>query len=241
MSPYKVYPQVPLEFHSLKREKEDLELYNYMIMHDLKSPIVSLLSLINISKNKIKTRKTLNFFEEIERYLIKLNNEVNFSLRTGVGSGKQFPEELTSLTDILSDVKNRLGLNTLPANIIISYPPHNRVKFTSKKNLITSILQNIISNSIRHARVSESDLLTIRIQTTIAPGFLKLEITDDGIGLSDDKISCLLDPDINAQHFLSKNGGLGLFIIKKCVEKLMGNIEISRLPQGTCFRIEIPI
>jgi sensor histidine kinase regulating citrate/malate metabolism len=65
---------------------------------------------------------------------------------------------------------------------------------------------------------------------------LEINITDDGIGIPQEKISEIYD-----FGFTTTDGsGIGLYIVKKSVENLKGRIEVvSKEKKGTTFKITL--
>jgi signal transduction histidine kinase len=74
--------------------------------------------------------------------------------------------------------------------------------------------------------------------------FLKIEVSDTGIGIASEKIDQIWDKFSQSANFLEKGdegSGLGLAIIKKLVQNLNGKISVtSTLGQGSTFTLLIP-
>lgn len=97
-----------------------------------------------------------------------------------------------------------------------------------------SVFENIINNAINH---SGSDVMAI----SIAPqndGFCEVRIADQGVGIPND-----VKPKIWQEGFkYGKSGqsGLGLFIVKKVVERYGGTIAVEdNKPKGTAFLMRL--
>ena len=97
-----------------------------------------------------------------------------------------------------------------------------------------SVFENIINNAINH---SGSDFMTI----SIAPqndGFCEVRIADQGVGIPTD-----VKPKIWQEGYkYGKSGqsGLGLFIVKKVVERYGGTITVEdNQPKGTAFLMRL--
>lgn len=100
-------------------------------------------------------------------------------------------------------------------------------------DLLESVLDNIISNAIKHGK-------TERINIEIKPEneWLQISIADFGIGIPE-----LIRDKIFEESFVygeSGNTGLGLFIVKKAVENYGGSVSVeSNEPSGTVFVIRL--
>ena len=75
--------------------------------------------------------------------------------------------------------------------------------------------------------------------------FLKITVTDTGIGISNQDQSIIFENFRNAAHLENKiyeGVGIGLAIIKKLIELLYGEISLkSQLGIGSCFVVNLPI
>ena len=97
-----------------------------------------------------------------------------------------------------------------------------------------SVFENIINNAINH---SSSDVMAI----SIAPqndGFCEVRIADQGVGIPNE-----VKPKIWQEGYkYGKSGqsGLGLFIVKKVVERYGGTITVEdNKPKGTAFLMRL--
>lgn len=227
-----------LEF---KRQQEELKLYFYRVIHDIKSPICSMVSLIRLTKTKIKDKESQEFLNEIENCFNLLNIEITSSLKNEIVFSESISAATVNLETVLFEVINILTFSRDLSNIKI-YPKVVQTKdFKTNRQLFFSILQNILDNAIKHGRNSESDKLNIYLNITQLGEHVKIEATDNGVGITEKTKLSLFEKFNNQDNILVKEGGLGLYLIKKSVEKLNGKISIkSKKGKGTRFKILIP-
>ncbi|MDC4203383.1 MAG: ATP-binding protein [Candidatus Manganitrophus sp.] len=106
---------------------------------------------------------------------------------------------------------------------------------------LRQIFQNLLSNA---AKFTENGF--VRISATEIPerGGVLIQISDSGIGISEDDLPHIFDPfwqGTSESQRTSKGSGLGLAIVKKSVEILKGEINVSSHPgQGTTFTLFLP-
>jgi two-component system NtrC family sensor kinase len=106
----------------------------------------------------------------------------------------------------------------------------------SDRGQLQQIFLNILSNAV--AAVDNGGRIDIAI-TQINQDSVAVDITDDGVGISEDSLEHIFEP------FYSTKGefgtGLGLSITQDMVQKLGGRIEVSsEVGVGTTFRIILP-
>ena len=116
---------------------------------------------------------------------------------------------------------------------------HNEIKeditvFADKKMLL-SILQNIISNSIKYNRPGGK----VTVSAKRKADKILVEITDTGIGMSKEITEKLFAPQMKAltkARKENKGAGIGLLLIKGFVDKNGGEICVESIDgEGTSF------
>ena len=112
-------------------------------------------------------------------------------------------------------------------------------KLISDEAMLTTILQNLIDNSIKY-RNPEAKKTLISITTEEGKGGVQIVLQDNGTGMNEE-----IQKNIFVMFYrgttLSKGSGLGLYLTKISVEKLGGNISVESKPgEGALFRIYLP-
>jgi signal transduction histidine kinase len=144
-------------------------------------------------------------------------------------------EEIVSKSCLLNE-----GI-ALKKNITLHFTVQPAIpKMHSDPYKILQILNNLLSNAIKYS--PENSDVFVKVQQK--EGFIVITVEDQGQGISKDEIKKLFEPftQISSQPTSGeKKTGLGLFIVKKLVHLLEGNIEVaSELGKGTVFQISFP-
>ena len=96
-------------------------------------------------------------------------------------------------------------------------------------------LINIIKNGV--AAMNQGG--TLKIVTREDQGFVHIDISDSGIGMSEEQLSKIFEPYYTTKEFGS---GLGLTVVYKVIREHNGEVSVhSRENQGTTFTISLPI
>jgi two-component system LytT family sensor kinase len=94
------------------------------------------------------------------------------------------------------------------------------------------ILQPLIENSIKHGLARKVGGGRITIRTVMSHGRTVIEVHDDGLGMSEDRL----------EHALG--GGIGLSNVNERLQTIYGanyHLKLTSAPgKGTCARVEIP-
>jgi len=110
----------------------------------------------------------------------------------------------------------------------------------TQKNYLTSIFNNLISNSIKYRQLHEEPI--IKIRSEVVDNKLVLTFSDNGMGIDLDKIGKDMFGLYKRFHDHVEGKGLGLYMVKTQVETLGGKISVtSELNKGTEFRIEFDL
>ena len=114
-----------------------------------------------------------------------------------------------------------------------------KLTLNSYPGAFSQVFTNFIMNSINHA-YNENDKGTILIDISKVDKKIKIIYSDDGKGISAEKIDKIFTPFYTTRKSLGGTG-LGLSIVKDLVTiTLNGSIKCSSIEnQGTCFQIEL--
>ncbi|HEX6890758.1 MAG TPA: HAMP domain-containing sensor histidine kinase [Chryseolinea sp.] len=110
--------------------------------------------------------------------------------------------------------------------------------FVSNPTILKIISDNLLENAIifNHQKTP-----VIKIEALSVDHGIRLTIQDNGIGIEPEILPHVYDMFFRGNE-RSKGNGLGLYIVKRAVNKLNGTIDIESVyGQGTTVRVQIPI
>lgn len=106
---------------------------------------------------------------------------------------------------------------------------------------VKRIIYNFISNSMRYTPEGGKIQVSVKEEETEAI----LSITDNGIGIPEDKLASIFEMHQcvnNVDLYNKRSTGLGLFVNAELAKKLGGRIRVeSRLGMGTTFHLHLPV
>ncbi|GAB6162113.1 hypothetical protein JCM12298_12720 [Desulfothermus naphthae] len=237
-----------LEKEILKRQTlEALSLFAGGIAHDFNNILTSIMgniSLMKYSHSIIDIRKRLDLIEKAVNHASSLVSQLLSFSKKGSPS-----KEVTSLRKIVKEtVQFVLTGSNIRWNVDIIEPLY---KVNIAPIQISQILQNIIINAKQACEQVENPRINIYVRTReiktrtkmgnkiLNPGrYVEIAITDNGQGISEDKMDKIFDPFFTTKE---KGHGLGLAICYSLIKAHNGEILVeSSLGIGTTFRIFIP-
>jgi signal transduction histidine kinase len=113
-----------------------------------------------------------------------------------------------------------------------------KIKVSPK--LLSDAFSRIISNAIKFSKKDS----TIEVKSYHTDDKIFIEITDNGIGIPEDKIGRIFEQFYQVDRAIQEQQGvgLGLTIVKKIIEKSNGDIQIkSEINKGTSVTLSFPI
>jgi signal transduction histidine kinase len=128
-------------------------------------------------------------------------------------------------TDYLSPVQ--LHADDLPPSVPVD------------DKLVTHILSNLLSNAVKYSPAGTP----VRFEVGVRNHQLEFCIQDRGIGIPDADQPRLFETFHRGSNVGSRAGtGLGLVIVKRCVELHGGRLELkSRVGEGTAVVVRLPL
>jgi len=125
--------------------------------------------------------------------------------------------------------------------IKISTSINKDIHVFADKNMLDSILRNLISNAIKFSFKSGK----INVSATKQKTEIQISVSDQGIGISPERLSAIfrIDKHTNTTGTENELGtGLGLILCKDFIAQHNGNIWIESTPHvGTLASISLPL
>lgn len=124
-------------------------------------------------------------------------------------------------------------------NVIMDLAKESYVPQPRQEEIVHEMV-TIIGNLIENAfdAVSSSAQKEVELHVYRDGEFLYIHISDTGAGICPELAGTLFEKGISTK---GNNRGFGLYLVKRSVEKLQGNIEFeTRLGEGTVFTVKIP-
>ncbi|MEF8811486.1 MAG: PAS domain-containing sensor histidine kinase [Bacteroidales bacterium] len=217
-----------------------------IIGHDLRGPFNSIIGFSNLLTNQVQQKD----YEGVERYarIIRDSSYRAMDLLTNLlewsraQSGKiEFNPEYIELVTVINEVTDLLDDSAKQKSITISrHLPHNLPVFADK-DMVLTILRNLISNGIKFTNPGGE----IMIRADQQDDRVMVSVADSGVGISEDDFDTLFRmensrPKPGTQQ--EKGTGLGLLLCKEFVEVHGGQIWAeSTEGAGSVFYFTIPL
>jgi PAS domain S-box-containing protein len=216
--------------------------------HELRTPLNAIIGFSDIIQSQVfgalNNQKYLDYIGDIKESGIHLLAIINEILDLSkIESGKDdLHHELIDLNEIISIALRLVRHHVDEKSIEMSVDLDQRYfSLFADQRAIKQVTLNLISNAIKFTPVGGS----IHVHTYPYDGGVKIEISDTGIGIPEDKLTSIMEPFVQVENSLtntSSGTGLGLPIAKRLVEIHGGSLKIeSEFGKGTTVRFSLPI
>jgi PAS domain S-box-containing protein len=230
---------------ALDKEKQLNEIksrFVSMASHEFRTPLSTVLSsasLLSRYTGADEQDKRERHIQKIKGSVKHLNDILEDFLSLGKldeGKVNAQPAEF-NFQDFLEDVIDEMkGLTKKGQQIELK--SDCSASFFSDKKLLKNVLINLLSNAIKFSPEDSR----IGVNCTVSDDRALIEVSDRGIGISEEDMEHLFSSFYRAKNAVNIQGtGMGLHIVKRYLDLLGGSIDVkSELNKGTTFYIALP-
>ncbi|TRU22411.1 MAG: histidine kinase [Microcystis aeruginosa Ma_QC_B_20070730_S2] len=235
------------EIHRLllqEKELSDLKIQLFsMISHEFRTPLTVILSASQLLENGLKdadhsSRKNLYRIQSSVKLMNQFLTDILILTRAESGN--------------LSCRLEPLDIEAFCLNLVEDFQFINKnntpIKFVSQglmirpyldEKLLYSILSNLLLNAIKYSPTGAGISLILWKDSDR----IVFQVRDHGIGIAEEDRGKIYEPFYRGQNVENIIGtGLGLAVVKKCVELHRGEIALdSQVDKGTSFTVKLPI
>jgi len=235
------------EIHRLllqEKELSDLKIQLFsMISHEFRTPLTVILSASQLLENGLKdadqsSRKNLYRIQSSVKLMNQFLTDILILTRAESGNLRCQLEPLDIEAFCLNLVEDFQFINK----------NNTPIKFVSQglmirpyldEKLLYSILSNLLLNAIKYSPTGAGISLILWKDSDR----IVFQVRDHGIGIAEEDRGKIYEPFYRGQNVENIIGtGLGLAVVKKCVELHRGEIALdSQVDKGTSFTVKLPI
>lgn len=224
----------------LSERNFELDQLMYKTSHDLRSPLSSIMGLINLATLDRDPEALQEYLSKIEGRVKKLDDFICSMLdyaRVNRVEVNHQPVDLVALAkSCIHELEYLDNFQKVKAEIICD---SKSLVHSLDKLRLKIIFSNIISNAYKYFNSDVRSYLKVTIDSSGSD--IRIQFKDNGIGIKDEHKDKIFNMFYRATD-RSQGSGLGMYIVKQAVEKLNGNVTLnSTYAKGTTIKIVLPL
>ena len=231
---------------SLVKANNAKDEFLHVMSHELRTPLNVLMGYSQLVKDGTFgtiNQKQVNALDKVLGSAKELMNMISELLNaTSIETGKVRAEMFQiQMDELLDDLKSNYDI---PLNKKLTfnwdYPAEPRIIKTDGDKL-KHILQNLINNAVKF---TEEGSITLSARYFPETKVAEFKVADTGIGIEQEMLPSIFQrfQQLDSSDTRNHDGlGLGLYIVKKYIEVLGGQIQVnSELGKGSIFAVTLP-
>ncbi|EMR01246.1 sensor histidine kinase [Cesiribacter andamanensis] len=222
---------------ALQRANEELNTIFYRTSHDFRRPLTTILGLANVARHITRDPEVLTLFQYAEEAVGDLNRMLEKLKDLSYLTTEERTPVQTDIGALLAAIQERYKEQVEERGIRFSCTDRLKKPHYAPEGMMYAILENLLENSIFYCGQAPQICLWLEQQGEDAV----LNVQDNGQGIPAQYLEKVLEMYVRA-HESTRGNGLGLYVVRRLVEQLQGQISISsRLGEGTLVQLRLPL
>ncbi|OZI12271.1 hypothetical protein CEW92_07275 [Bacillaceae bacterium SAS-127] len=202
------------------------------IAHEIRNPLTAVKGFLQLLNQETETKYADIILTELERIEFIMNEFLMLAK-----PHEEMKMEEKSIVDVLKEVITFMGPEAIlnQVEIITEFTDEPLMVICEQKQL-KQVFINLIKNAIEAIPSGGQVFVRTMVKSN---GFVCIEVEDNGVGISNEKIERLGEPFYSSKE---KGTGLGLMVSFKIIENHKGTFQIfSEEGNGTTVQILLPL
>lgn len=219
----------------LAQEKEQIKMLISDISHQIKTPIAAANTFAELlSDGELSAEERTEYITTLQMSLGKLtfltNSLIKMSrLESGIISLK--PEK-NSLNEIVLQAVKTVYAKAKEKGILITFECDQAFEAVLDFNWTAEAISNVIDNAVKYTPQGGF----VRLQITEYPSFLRLDISDSGVGIPEEEQAKIFGRFYRGKQSVGTDGvGIGLYLTREIINKQNGYMKVSSDENGSTF------
>ena len=224
----------------LAQEKEQIKTLISDISHQIKTPIAAANTFAELlSDGELSAEERTEYITTLQMSLGKLtfltNSLIKMSrLESGIISLKL---EKNSLKEIVLQAVKTVYAKAKEKDILITFECDQAFEAVLDFNWTAEAISNVIDNAVKYTPQGGF----VRLQITEYPSFLRLDISDSGVGIPEDEQAKIFGRFYRGKQSVGTDGvGIGLYLTREIINKQNGYMKVSSDENGSTFSMFLP-
>ncbi|TWU22327.1 Autoinducer 2 sensor kinase/phosphatase LuxQ [Novipirellula galeiformis] len=215
--------------------------------HEIRTPMTAILGYADLIAEKVNDDETLAHVRTIRRnggFLLDIINDILDLSKIEAGKF-EISQQRFAPNHLVEDVRSIMEVRAAESNLELEVEYRGKIpaEIISDPKRLKQILINLVGNAIKFTPAGTVKIIVHYVDEPTDAGWLRIEIVDSGIGISQQQQQRLFQPFSQGDGNVNREfggTGLGLAISKRLTEMLGGEISVkSELGKGSTFTVTI--
>ena len=221
----------------LAERNRELDQILYRASHDLGSPVASMVGVLSLLQLETVPENFKPYCEHFEKAIHQMQAVVKTLILLGQATSESFNPSVFQIQDIVEEEINQLNYlgNFSQLEFKKSFTGEGRLY--ADESQLRIILKCVLANAVIFRNTGKG---FVYVDVEVHPDQLNLRITDDGEGISAETGKKIFDMFYRGSE-KSVGMGMGLYMVRKIVDRLRGSLMWQSGNGQTVFTISIPV
>ena len=231
-----------LDITEQKKDEQRKNDFIGMVSHELKTPITSLMAIVQMVQIRVKQSKTdeiKGLLDRGDKQLRKMTTLINSFLNVShLESGKlALNQQQFNLDELIKEIADEVSLTT--SDHSLTFLPCEKIMVFADRDKIGTVISNLLSNAVKYSKAGSA----IRMECDVNGNMARVSVKDEGTGISPEDIGKLFDRFYRVEGNHSIAGfGIGLYLCAEIIQRHHGKIWAeSEKDKGSVFCFELPV
>jgi two-component system phosphate regulon sensor histidine kinase PhoR len=226
----------------LRQLNDELLQFNYRVSHDLLAPLKTVLGYLNLCEEDLSDHRLgdLGFYHaKIRSNVTQLAGLVEDVLNLARSDALDAEQSDVPILGLLQAIEDKYQERIASASIALSVRCDVGLVRTERVR-VQQILENLISNAIKyHDPAQQRRRVEVGVDID-ASSTLVITVRDNGIGFEESQREAIFEifKRGTSKH---EGSGLGLYLVKKHLSHMRGQVRVLSCRNDTVFEVRIPI
>lgn len=219
----------------LAQEKEQIKTLISDISHQIKTPIAAANTFAELlSDGELSAEERTEYITTLQMSLGKLTFLTNSLIKLSrLESGIiRLKPEKNSLNEIVLQAVKTVYAKAKEKGILITFECDQAFEAVLDFNWTAEAISNVIDNAVKYTPQGGF----VRLQITEYPSFLRLDISDSGVGIPEEEQAKIFGRFYRGKQSVGTDGvGIGLYLTREIINKQNGYMKVSSDENGSTF------
>lgn len=226
---------------TLQRQNEALNEFAYRVSHDLRSPVLSAIALVDVAQSMLADGNTEMAQGVLERTLRALNQAEALAgdLLELTRIDNQVPvAETVELGPLIAGCVEQVGDIHGDGDVDIRVNTGDIREIVTERKRLAWVVHNLLSNAIKYRDRSAAEPY-VHVGVRRSGDHVVFEFDDNGMGIAERQRAKVFQMFQRFHPSLASGSGLGLYMVQQTARRLGGSASYAPTDEGSRFTVAI--